>query len=90
MVSKPLCNCKHTACICNNVSYYYPYYPEYPKQPKPEPTYNFGNRYGWICPTCGNSYAPWMYKCDNCPKTYSTTSTDEGERYCLVLVKVVN
>ncbi len=34
---------------------------------------------GWTCPSCGHSYAPWVYKCDNCPKTYTTTSTNSNE-----------
>ena len=32
--------------------------------------------YGWECPVCGMVYAPWVRKCDYCPKTSSgTTST---------------
>lgn len=76
-IGTPYCNCKQTVCICDNISYY----PYYKLPPEPKPDYNFGNNYGWICPQCNSVYAPWIYKCDNCPKTYTTSSTndDEGE-----------
>ena len=22
---------------------------------------------GWMCPTCGRVYAPWVFSCINCP-----------------------
>jgi predicted ATP-dependent serine protease len=25
------------------------------------------NNEGWICPKCGQVFAPWVCKCDRCP-----------------------
>jgi len=33
--------------------------------------------YGWVCPTCGKVYAPWVDRCDQCPRT-TTSSTNIG------------
>lgn len=29
---------------------------------------------GWICPKCGNVYAPWVAECDNCNKKKQTVA----------------
>ncbi len=31
---------------------------------------------GWRCPGCGACYAPWVYKCDVCPQTQTSTVSD--------------
>lgn len=23
---------------------------------------------GWVCPTCGSVYAPWVFSCPSCPR----------------------
>lgn len=43
---------------------------------------------GWICPKCGNVYAPWVSECDNCnkqkqeviktPFTFASTTAPPG------------
>jgi len=30
---------------------------------------------GWVCPNCGNVYAPWMPECTKCNAGYSPATT---------------
>lgn len=33
---------------------------------------------GWKCPGCGACYAPWMYKCSDCPPATASNDTLTG------------
>lgn len=32
---------------------------------------------GWVCPTCGSVYSPYVQKCTNCPRVGNAVSTTE-------------
>lgn len=47
-------------------------------RPKDDPPPQHAANYGWTCPKCGNSYAPFVAKCWVCrenPPTITTTGT---------------
>jgi hypothetical protein len=53
----------------------YPVYPNY--QYYTYPGYG-SSAQGWQCPGCSKCYAPWVYKCDNCPVSEETNKEDNG------------
>ena len=30
--------------------------------------------FGWVCPSCGSVYSPYVFKCPDCPKGYASTT----------------
>jgi hypothetical protein len=52
---------------------------------------------GWVCPSCGTAFAPWVRSCDRCAAGVASTSSDCGcpttgyvcyNAYCPRAVKV--